>query len=351
MISILCILSIDAQSQYFHESLDLYYNLRSSLVKNQKVKIGFRTYSNVNFENTIPNILDNFQLLSRFRFIKKSHWFVKNTEFGAGITGFISSASQIPDQYMNPPLRIRVYDDNGHNNIVTPGLQYIRSWYFSDSLDSRLQAGLAVRYNIVGNPDLFSKSFPLGYDLSIQFNHKFFAVRFMHSAKTVYNSFTFRSDDVANIIETDRKRVSVPGEFENLTFLTIALGNAYYGVPTDKDKLLHYIYFSMRRLYPSNKEYRPELSFHNLDYIFGFRLRYKRFLMNPEYSTNRGDIEYYGYKGQSCSFLLGYEFGKVSVKLGYAHVIYYQLAVDVSSLKNEDNITLDKLFFAIAYSL
>lgn len=342
-----CCFILTSQSQYFHESLDLYYNLRSSLVKDQKVKTGFRTYSNVNFENTIPNILDNFQLLSRFRFVNSSHWFVKNTEFGVGLTGFISAASQIPDQYQNPTMRIRVYDNHSHSNILTPGLQYIRNWHFNDTIDSRLQLGLALRYNIVGNPEIFSKSYPLGYDFSIQLNHKFFSMQFMHSANTIYNSFTFRSADVADVIETNRKRVSIPGEFENLTFLTLAFGNAYYKLPTDNDKLLHYFYFSMRRLYPSNKEYRIKLVLKNLDYIFGCRFRYKKLLINPEYSTNRSDIGYHAYKGKSYSFLLGYEFGKISVKLGYAHVVYYELAVDVSSLKNNDNITLDKMILAI----
>ena len=346
-----CCFILTSQSQYFHESLDLYYNLRSSLVKDQKFKTGFRTYSNVNFESTIPNILDNFQLLSRFSFVNSSHWFVKNTEFGVGISGFISAASQIPDQYQKPPIRIRVYDNHGHSNIFTPGLQYIRNWHFNDTIDSRLQLGLALRYNIVGNPEIFSKSYPLGYDLSIQLNHKFFTMQIMHSANTIYNSFTFRSDDVADIIETDRKRVSIPGEFENLTFLTIAFGNAYYKLPTDNDKLLHYFYFSMRRLYPSNKEYRIKLLLKNLDYIFGCRFRYKKLLINPEYSTNRSDVGDQAYKGKSYSFLLGYEFGKVSAKLGYAHVVYYQLAVNVSSLKNNDNIKLDKMIFAIDYSL
>ncbi len=166
LILIGCLLFLGAKSQYFHESLDLNYNLRSTLIEDQKAKIGFRTYSNINFENTIPNIFDNFQLLSRFRFANTSSWFVKNAEFGAGINSFISGTNQIAEQFKKPPMLIQLYNDGGHNFVITPGLQYIKNWIFNDTIDSRLQFGLGLRYNIVGNPEMFTKSYPFGYDLS-----------------------------------------------------------------------------------------------------------------------------------------------------------------------------------------
>ena len=345
-----CLLFPGVRSQYFHESLDLYYNLRSSLVEDQRAKIGFRTYSNINFENTIPNIFDNFQLLSRLKFANTSHWFVKNTEFGAGVTGFYSGANQIAEEFQNSPILIRIYNGEGHNYIITPGLQYIRNWYFNDTIDCRFQFGLGLRYNIVGNPEMFSKSYPFGYDFSFQFTKKFFSVQFMHSANTIYDSFTFRRADVSDIIESNRKRVSIPVEFENLTFLTFTIGNAYYKVPTENDQLQHNLYFSLRRFFPSNIEYRPNLSFKNLDYIFGINLRYNKFLINPEYATHRSDMGYDVLKGKSYSILLGYIFKNVSVNLGYTHIIYYELAVNVSSLKNNDHLNLDKLILGIDYS-
>ena len=140
-------------------------------------------------------------------------------------------------------------------------------------------------------------------------------------------------------------------EFENLTFLTIGLGDAYYKRPTEQDKLLHYLYFSLRRLCPSNKEFRSNLSFKKLDYIFGLKLRYKKFLINPEYSTSRGDIDYLALRANNYSILLDYEFKKISITMGYAHIVYYELAVNVTSLKNNDHIKLDKLIFSIDYSI
>ncbi len=173
----------------------------------------------------------------------------------------------------------------------------------------------------------------------------------MHAANTIYNSFTFRTADLNEFVKSNKKRISIPVEFENLTFLTFAVGNAYYKIPTENDKLLHYLYFSMRRLFPSNKEYRSNLSFKNLDYIFGINLRYKQWLFNPEYATHRSDTGPEALKGKSYSFLLGYAFRNVSVKLGYAHIVYFELATDVYSLKNNEHINLDKIIFAIDYSL
>lgn len=344
------LLFLGVKSQYFHESLDLNYNLRSTLIEDQKAKIGFRTYSNINFENTIPNIFDNIQLLSRFKFANTSSRFVNNAEFGAEITSFISGSNQIAEQFKKPPMLIQLYNDNGHNFVITPGLQYIKNWIFNDTIDSRLQFGLGLRYNIVGNPEMFTKSYPFGYDLSLQFNIKYFSVQFMHAANTIYNSFTFRTADLNEFVNSNKKRISIPVEFENLTFLTFSLGNAYFKVPSENDKLLYYLYFSMRRLFPSNKEYRSNLSFKNLDYIFGISLRYKQWLFNPEYGTHRSDNGPEAMKGNSYSFLLGYAFRNVSVKLGYAHIVYYELATDVYSLKNNDHINLDKIIFAIDYS-
>ena len=339
------------RSQYFHESLDLHYNLRSSLIKDQKATIAFRTYSNINFENTIPNLLDNFQLISRFRFANSTNSLVKNAEFGALLTGNISGAAQIPDQYRNPPVYVKVYDNSGNSNIFTPGLQYIIKWLFNDTLNKQFQIGLSLRYNIVGNTELFSETYPLGYDISLMLNHKFLSVQFLNSAHTIYNSFTFRSSEVSDIVKTNRNRLSVPMEFENLTFLTIGLGDAYYKRPTEKDKLLHYLYFSLRRLCPSNKEVRPNLSFKNLDYIFGLKLQYKQFLINPKYATSRGDLDNLALRANAYSILLGYEFKKISIKMGYSHIVYYELAVNVTSLKNNDHINLDKLIVSIDYSI
>lgn len=338
------------RSQYFHESFDLHYNLRSSLIKDQKAKIGFKTYSNVHFENTIPNLMDNFQVISRFRFVNSTKGLVKNAEFGALLTANISGKAQIPEQYNKPPINIRIYSSSGNSNIFTPGLQYIKKWLFNDTLNKQFQIGISLRYNIVGNPELFTETYPWGYDVSLMLNHKLLSVQFMYSAHTIYNSFTFRSSEVSDIVETNRNRVSVPMEFENLTFLTIGLGDAYYKRPTEKDRLLHYLYFSLRRLCPSNKEVRPDFSFKNLDYIFGFKLQFKQILINPEYSTKRSDIEYLTLRANNYSILLGYEFKKISIKLGYAHIVYYELATAVSSLKNNDHIKLDKLIFSIEYS-
>lgn len=350
LVFVLCLFLVDSKSQYFHESLDLYYNLRVSLEEDQKAKIGFRTYSNIKFENSIPNIFDNFQLLSRFRFENTSSRFVKNAEFGAGITSFISGANQISEKFSISPMLIRLDNDDGGNFIITPGLQYIKSWNSNDTNNSRLQFGFGLRYNIVGNQALLSESYPFGYDISLRYRIKFFSVQFMHAANTVYNSFTFRTDDLAEFFESDKKRISIPVEFENLTFLTFALGTAYNKVPTENDKLLYYLYFSLRRFYPSNNDYKFKLSFKNLDYIFGVNLRYKQWLFNPEYATLKSDVGNEAIKGKSYSLLMGYMFDQFSIKLGYTHIVYYELAVDLFSLKNNDYLTLDKIILALDYS-
>lgn len=349
-IIVFCLLFSGVKSQNFHESLDLHYNLRPSLVEDQKAKIGFRTYSNVNFENTIPNILDNFQLLSRFKFPKTSSSFVKNAEFGGGITWFYSGSGQVPDQIKKPPLYIRLYNNQGNNYIITPGIQYIKSWIPNDSIDKRFQFGLSFRYNIIGDPESFSKTYPFGYDFSFQVTKKFFSFQFMHSANTIYNSLTFKTSDFPAFSESKKDRISFPTEFENLTFLTFSLGNPCYQMPSESDPLLHYLYFSMRRLYPSNKDYRAELSLKNLDYIFGINIRYKQLLINPEFTTRRDYFEYYTAKGKCYSLLFGYSFNRMSIKLGYSHVVYYVLATDLLSLQNDDYVHLDKIILALDYS-
>ena len=338
------------RGQYFHESLDLYSNLRSQLINEQKFKIGFKTYSILKYQNTVPNLLDNFHLASRFRFNRKQSWILRNTEFGVGFQAFFSGASQVPDVYNKPPVLVKVYEKEGNNNVFSPGVQVIRTLWFSDTTLWRLQVGLGLRYNYIGNERFFSKSYPFGYDLSLYLKYKVFSLQYQHSAHTIYSSYRYKIEDIGDAIESDKERVSIPDEFRNLSILTLAFGDDYLKKPTKEDKTLYNIYFTFRRDDFSNKDLRSDFSFKNLDYIIGFRINHAGLKINPEFSfTPRYNIDGYSYKCHNYSMLVGYELKQFEIMFGYSHVIYYPQAVDLHSLKEAEDIHCDRVVVSIGY--
>jgi len=338
------------KGQYFHESLDLYSNLRSHLVYDQKCKIGFKTYSNLKFQNTVPNLLDNFYLNSRFKFKKKDHWMLRNTEFGVGIQAFISGANQFPELYEKPPMLIKIYDTGGKNLVISPGVQIIRNLWINDSTSGRLQVGLGLRYNYIGNDQFFSKSYPFGFDLTLYFRNKLFSVQYLYSAFSIYNSFTFKIEDIDETVESDKDRVSIPDEFRNLSFLTFGFGDDYNKKPTKDEKTLYNFYFTFRRDDYSNKELRNSFSTKYMDYIFGFWINHLGLKINPEFSiTPQYKFDGYSYKCHNISLLMGYVFKHFEISAGYSHLIFYPLAVDVYSLQDAEDIHCDRLSLSLAY--
>ncbi len=338
------------RGQYFHESFDLYSNLRSQLINEQKLKIGFKTYSNLKYQNTVPNLLDNFHLISRFKFNQKESRMLRNTEFGIGFQAFFSGASQVPDVYNKSPILVKVYDKEGINNVFSPGLQIIRTLWLNDTTFGRFQVGLGLRYNYIGNERFFSKSYPFGYDLSLYFRNKLFSVQYLHSSHTIYNSYTYKIEEIESVVESDKAKVSLPGEFRNMSFLTLSVGDDYLKKPTKEDKTLYNIYFTFRRDDFSNKDLRSDFSFNNLDYIIGFQINHAGLKINPEFSfTPRYNIDGYSYKCHNYSMLVGYELKQFEIMLGYSHIIYYPQAVDMFSLKQAEDIHCDRLSLSFAY--
>lgn len=340
------------RGQYFHESLDFYYNLRSELKSEQKLKIGFKTYSNLNFLNTVPNLFDNFELRSRFRFDRQELWILRNTEFGVSFQAFFSGGNKAPEVYNKPPMLIKVYDKTRKNNVLSPGLQIIKTLWHKDTTSGSFQIGLGLRYNYVGNKEFFSKSYPLGFDLSMYFRNKLFSIQYMYSLFTIYNSFAFNIEDLDIYIESEKSRVSLPSEFKNLSLLTISFGDDYNKRATEDEKTLYSIYFSMRRLYFSNKDIRDNFSTKYMDYIIGCWFNHTGIRINPEFTlTNNFVIDNYYYKCHNYSLLLGYDFKRFDLKVGYSHMIYYPRIVDFYTLSQAENIHYDRLILSLAYCL
>ena len=336
-----------AKSQYFHETLDSYYNLRSVLSEDQKAKFGFKTYSVLHFENTIPNILDNFQVISRFKLTNKKYWLLNNSELGAGINGFITNGYDIPELYYNTSILVKLYSDKGKNFIITPVIQYIKIFQFNETGNSKMQLGLAGRYNIMGDDFYYNKTFPVGYDLSVLFNYEILTLQLMHSANSIYTSYTFNTSELEGFAESDKNRLSIPGDFQNLSFFTIAFGDYYLCEPADKKDLMYNIYLSIRKIVPSEKDLRSEDTKKQFDFITGFRVLFKKFTINPEYMVNKTKSSL---KLGNYSIMTGYDFGRLQLKAGFSHGIYIFRSVDLYSLQ-EENIHHDKLIIAFSYTL
>lgn len=350
LVLIFCSLLPNVNSQYFHEILDLHYNLRSSLPKTESLKLGLRTYSFINYENTLPNLFDNFQLMGRFRLNHAESNFLRNTEWGVGFQAFMTGGGEVPEIIDSSPLHVNVYDNiKGNGSVYTPGLQFIRTWWFRDSSWSRIQAGVGFRYNHITNDVYFAKSYPIGFDISLIAKIRIISIQFMHSDHTVYNSFTYNSEDLGVPVESGYSRVSVPDDFRNLTAITLAFGDDYLARTTEEELTLYCAYFTLRRNDFSIKEKRKKFDFVDLDYIFGTKITHKFLTINAELTVNKSfNIANELYNCQIYSLLAGYDHRKIGVKAGFSHFFCYPLAVDLKSLQ-EDNVHFNKLFLAFDY--
>jgi hypothetical protein len=339
-----------SSGQYFHETLDLFYNLRSSLEEDQKMKFGFRTYSFIKYEETVPNLLDNFQVTGRFRFPRQDNTVLKNTEWGAGLTALVTGLSKSPEVYKHPPIRVSVYSDQNNANIFSPGILVVQTWWLHDSAFSRFQVGLGFRYNYIGRNDLFSKTFPLGYDLSFYFRIKIVALQFYRSANMVYSGFAYKSEDIDDLTNASDTRFTIPDEFRNLSFFMLCFGDDYLKKPNKEDKTLYNIYLSLRRFDYSDPDLRSEFSFATLDYNTGFRITHRNLLMNPEITfTGQYEQESSTYTRYIFSLLAGYRLKRLEFRAGYSHSVCHLHAVDLYSLQESENIRCNKLLVTIVY--
>ncbi|MBN2173811.1 MAG: hypothetical protein JW731_06755 [Bacteroidales bacterium] len=339
-----------AKCQYFHESADLFYNLRNAVPENKKFIAGTQSYSNLNFLNTIPNLLDNFRFVSRMKFDSAGIRNFKNLEIGIALNAFISGKTQIPLFYSSSyPMLIRVYDAQSKNTVISPGLQLIKSFPLNAKND-RVQLGLAGYYNFIGTEDYFTVNYPFAYDLSVFINYKVLSLQGMYSAHKIYSSYTFNTSDLQGIVESEKNRVSLAEEFENLAFITLMLGDFYLDRTKDKYDVLYNIYFSLRNNVPSNKDLRPEFKMKYIDYLAGASIRYGKFLFNPEFLINRRT--YVGDESYSClgmSMLIGWEVAHFCINAGYNHFEFYRHSTDYMALKEGEDITMDKLLISLAY--
>jgi hypothetical protein len=341
-----------ASGQYFHESCDLQYNLRSSISERQKMKFGFSTYSYLKYQNTIPNILDNFQVISRIKFAKSKYQFFKNAELGVKFQAMLSGKYYSANTYSSPPIHVKLYDQEGSTIALMPALQYIKNWYFMENDCSGIQLGLAFRYNYVGSEFYHDEVSPLGYDASFIYQFRALSLQVMHSINSLYSGYRYKSEDLVKIIETESEKITLPDEFTNLSFITLSFGDSYLKRSNDQEKLIYNIYISARRNDFSNKEIRTEFSFKTLDYISGFRISYKGFMINPEFTYRHTlMIDEIYYKGNYYSVMAGYEFRHFAIRTGFTHSIFYPFSVSLASLQSGENIYQEKLIFCLEYIL
>lgn len=341
-----------ASGQYFHESLDVHYNLRSSLTDQQKIKFGFKTYSYLNYQNTIPNILDNFQVIFRFKLVKTEKRFFKNAEMGISFQAWLLGKYYTANTYNVPPIHIKIYDKNGNTMALIPAIQYIKNWNFIKHAFSGIQLGFTLRYNYVGSEFFHGDVFPLGYDASLIYRVKVLTLQIMQSINSLYSGYRYKSEDVEGLVETESEKITLPDEFMNLTFVTLSLGDSYLKRSTDQEKLVYNIYFTMRGTNFANKELRTEFSFKTLDYIAGFRINYKGFTINPEFIYRHTiQVDEANCRGNYYSVMTGYDFRHFALKLGFTHSIFYPFAVDVTSLQSGENIYQEKLILCLEYNL
>jgi hypothetical protein len=341
---------ITTNGQYFHQS-DIFHNLKPEVQDGKNFYFSASTYSFVNLLNTVPNILDNFQVITRYRADSSGSDLLNNLEIGAVVKGFISSGTILPFRMNMPPMSIRVYDPDNNNRVVSPGVQLIRNIPFNKK-EWGLQLGLAGYYNFIGMEDYFSESHSFAYDLSAFLYLNRFGLQIYHSAHNLNASYTFRTENVEDIVQTDKKRISLPEEFENLTFFTLSLGDHYLTRPDEKQEVLYSFYLSFRYDVPSDPELRPEFKIKYVDVLTGCNLYYRNFLFNPEVLVyERNSIGMANYNCLGASFLAGYTIKSFSMKLGYTHFTYYQQAIDYNSLRNSEDIQMDRLVLSLGYSL
>ncbi|HRX97454.1 MAG TPA: hypothetical protein P5514_10950 [Bacteroidales bacterium] len=338
-----------AHGQYFHESADLYYNLRKAVPDHKKAVMGISTYSTINFMNTIPNVLDNFRFASRINIDSTKKGKYKNLELGFMMNGFISGKTIIPYYQQKPPINVRVENSDRNNNIFCPGLQMVKS-YPLKSQNGRVQIGLAGYYYFIGLEDYFLKNYRFAYDLSVLVNHKILTVQGMHSAHKINSSYSFKTSDLQGLIESDKDRVSLAEEFDNITFITFTIGDYYLKRPDPKNKLVYNIYITFRRDVPSNKELRPVFELRYIDILTGLNFRFGKFHINPEVMmTNRTYDDYHAYSCLGLSMMLGYQIENFMINAGYNHFDYYQQSTDGWALTDAQDFSLDKVLLSVGY--
>jgi len=172
--------------------------------------------------------------------------------------------------------------------------------------------------------DCFSKTYSFGYDLSAVLHFKRLTFQFYHAAHKLNSSYTFGTGDVEDIAATDKKRISIPEEFKNMTYFTLSLGDNYMKRPSSAKEILYRLYITLRHDVPANKDLRPEFKIKYIDVITGFNLYYRNFLFNPEVLVHESNsIGMANYNCLGASLLAGYIIKSFSMKLGYSHYTCY----------------------------
>ncbi|MBM3436828.1 MAG: hypothetical protein FJY07_11500 [Bacteroidetes bacterium] len=127
LIGIFLLTITGVSGQYFHESLDLQYNLRPSLNENQKFIGGVMMWSCLNYRNTKPNLFDNFLVSSRFRLREARQRLFRNAEMGLSLQVLLPGKYNKMTYSQQPPLNVRLYDGSGSTNAFIPGVQYVKT--------------------------------------------------------------------------------------------------------------------------------------------------------------------------------------------------------------------------------
>jgi hypothetical protein len=344
--------SAHAAGQYFHETLSLQYNLLPELRDNKTAKFSLMTWSYLKYKKTVPNLIDNFKVDSRFAFLKSKRKILFNAELGVSLQGMIPGRYTEQSVFNHRSMRICLFGNSGSTNIFIPGIQYLKTWKPQNSKDMELFFGMGLRFLITGSEYYHDSIFPAGFDASFIWRIKVFTLQVRQSYNSLYSGLRYKSDDLADKIYAQSDKITIPDENLDISSITISFGDPYFRRTSPEEKVVYNVYFTARNLFPTDGDAFREFSFENLDYIAGFRINYRKLIVNPEYIyRNTIDVDEVGCESQSVALIAGYNFRRWNILAGFVHETFYPCAVDLRTLKDDVTFYKEKLIICLEHSL
>lgn len=329
--------------QYQCESLKLFNNLLPSLNEHEKIKIGFTTYSNSYEKLSNPKSLNDYNFVTRFGF-KKHKSFFSHFEFGINVRGFLSFRPSLQStQYNNGNVTVNVEPASSFGGcVISPGYQVLSIFNIVPD-KSTLVMAYAHRYNFFSDQIELHENFKHGNDFSFLLKIKKTAFHTLY--RTHVNSYceSFR-DTIHN------RNYSLPGEFHNMTLLTLSIGDSLYRNAYIKQYVSGYF----------TKEYDylngiKTDSIHINNIIIGLSLICNNLFLNPEFCSNLP--QHYDQtksmipqKLQSFSIMGGYHLKKFFPMIGFTYTHSFFPTISNNPALPEDQYYY-MMNFAIEYNI
>lgn len=325
-----------AYSQYLHESLSLFNNLRPELKDSENLLLGFHTYTN--FENKIsdPKSLNHYELASRFRIFKDRKFF-RNMELGLGMGGFFAFRNCPYDTVVSMG-NVTVYEKDADafgGEILYPSYNF--HYTFGMPNRTRFTFSYLHRYLIISRNIELPVKYSSGHDFSFLVDVHKLVIQLLWRCHYIASCRSYTDT-------TEGRNYTLPGNIRSHFLCTFS-----YSDSIEKKLFLKQYLSGFFLIHTDNIASTPFDTMHTNAIIFGMLANYGHFTLNPEYSANI--LNFYDardklspVKFRSFSLLAAYRFRNLKSEIGFTRTRYfYPTMATIQPEKSEWNYFLINL--------